>query len=573
VSRPDRRLSIASGLLVMGSAVLAAAGPPPAGPGAVVSTRNAQAGETDVELAFGGDVLLGAEMNSFVAAHSAAAPLAGVPELKAADVAIVNLESVVAPGADAVDTGNPGDYYFLGRPEMLGVLEAAGIDLVSTGNNHARDYGGAALAAEDALLTEMGLAHPGIGPDQAAACAPAYLVSGQLRIAVISVNTAEPAYGAGADGIGTCHVAPDDVEGWRNIVGPALAEARSRADVVLAMPHFRASLQTVPHPADRAAARLLIDMGADAVLGDGAHALQGIEIYRDRPILHNAGSLVFDFPDPDEAAVFILDLSPAGVERVRTVPLVTEFAWTRPAEPDEASATLAAIDARSGDLGTSVSGGRLELAPPPRNPPMIEPEEVARLNPGPAPGPLTEPPAVCTVGAVPVDAAVAPTAVGPLTLVGARVDSDRIEGPRLIWVETFWRIVAPTGADLSISPRATPERGAAWEAPHEPCDWAWPTSRWKPGITYRDRFPLRPTPEVARLGGLPALLTMTGYGPLAISVEVRDRDRALGASGVFETVVLDPAVRTRLIVLAGAAIAVALVLVLMGWRWRSRRSA
>ena len=247
---------------------------------------------------------------------------------------------------------------------MLGVLEAAGVDLVSTANNHARDYGAAALAAEDHLLTAMGLAHPGIGPDQAAACAPAYLMSGRLRIAVISVNTAEPAYEAGAEGIGTCHVAPGDLEGWRQSVGPALAEARSRANVVLAMPHFRASLETVPHPADRAAARLLIDLGADAVLGDGAHALQGIEVYRDRPILHNAGSLVFNFPDPGEAAVFILDLSLAGVERVRTVPLVTEIAWTRRAEPDEASATLAAIDARSRDLGTSVSGGRLELAPP-----------------------------------------------------------------------------------------------------------------------------------------------------------------------------------------------------------------
>jgi len=193
-----------------------------ANPSASVTTRVRHAGRP-VELAFGGDVLLGAESNTYVAAHGAAAPLAAVPELHAADVAIVNLESVVAPGADVVETGDPGDHYFLARPEMLGVLVAAGIDLVSTGNNHARDYGAAALAAEDGLLTAMGLAHPGIGRDQAAACAPAYLVSEQLRIAVISVNTAEPAYEAGSEGIGTCHVAPDDLEGWRQSVGPAVA--------------------------------------------------------------------------------------------------------------------------------------------------------------------------------------------------------------------------------------------------------------------------------------------------------------------------------------------------------------
>jgi hypothetical protein len=537
---------------------------------APVAAAEPHPGEPIVELAFGGDVLLGAEMNAYVAQNGPAAPLSAVPGLRSADVTLVNLESVVAPGADAVDTGNVADHYFLGRPEMLGVLEAAGIDLVTTGNNHARDYGAAALAEEHRLLTGMGIAHPGIGSDLATACAPAYLASGGLQIAVISVNTAEPAYAAGTGGIGTCFVAPDDRDGWRRTIGPVIAEARSRADIVLALPHFRASLRTVPHPVDRAVARLLIDLGADAVLGDGAHALQGIEAYRGRPILHDAGSLVFNFPDPSQAAFFLLELSSAGVETVRTVPLVTEVAWTRPAEPAEASAILAAIDARSRQLGTQVSSGRLELAPPPRDPPTEQPPEIAPLNPGPAPGPLAEVPPVCTARSVPDGAAVIPEAVGPLTLIGARVDRERIDGPQLIWVETYWRIDTPVAGDLSIVPRASPEQGVPWQGPHEPCDWAWPTSRWAPGTTYRDRYPLRPTSEVLRLGGLPALLSMTGYGPLAISVEVRDRDRALGESGVVETVVLDPATRTRFGVLAGAVLAGLLVLALLRW-WRLRQ--
>ena len=249
-----------------------------------------------------------------------------------------------------------------------------------------------------------------------------------------------------------------------------------------------------------------------------------------------------------------------------------EVARTRAADPAEGSAILASIDARSRDLGASVSGGTLELDPPPRDPPAVEPEEIARLNPGPAPGLLTEPPAVCTAATVPDGAAVTPTAVGPLTLVGARADHDRIEGPRLIWLETYWRIDAPTGSDLSIAPRATPERGSAWQGLHEPCDWAWPTSRWEPGVIYRDRFPLRPPPEVQRLAGLPALLSMTGYGPLAISVEVRDQDRLLGKSGVLATVVLDPAARTRLVILAGVALGGILIVgLVIGWRRRRTR--
>jgi len=537
---------------------------------APVAADEPLAGGSIVELAFGGDVLLGAEMNAYVAANGPAAPLSGVPGLSTADVTLVNLESVVASGADVVDTGTVGDHYFLGRPEMLGVLEAAGIDLVATGNNHARDFGAAALAEEHSLLTGMGIAHPGIGSDPATACAPAYLASRELRIAVISVNTTEPAYATGDGRIGTCFVAADDRDGWRTAIGPVIAEARSKANVVLVMPHFRASLRTVPHPVDRAIARLLIDLGADAVLGDGAHALQGIEVYRGRPILHNAGSLVFNFPDPGQAAFFSLELSPAGVVAVRTVPLVTEVAWTRPAKPAEASAILAAIDARSRQLGTSVDGGHVELAPAPRDPPTAQPPDVAPLNPGPAPDPLTDVPAACTAGSVPDGAAVAPERVGPLTLVGAQVDRGRIDGPELIWLETYWRIDSQVARDLSIEPRATPERGVPWQGPHEPCNWAWPTSRWVPGTIYRDRFPLRPTSEVLRLAGVPALLSMTGYGPLGISVDVRDRDRSLGESGVVGTVVLDPAPRTRLGVLVGAVVAGVIVLAVIR-RWQQRR--
>jgi hypothetical protein len=175
------------------------------------------------------------------------------------------------------------------------------------------------------------------------------------------------------------------------------------------------------------------------------------------------------------------------------------------------------------------------------------------------------------VTVVPVDAAVAPTAVGPLTLVGARVGPDRITGPALIWLETFWQIDARTTTDLSIDARAVPQRGTPWRGLHEPCDWAWPTSRWEPGVIYRDRYPLRPPAEVQRLGGLLAVLSMTGYGPLEISVEVQDQGRSLGESGVLTTVVLDPAEATRFIIAAGVTTAGALVLAVVGWRRKRAR--
>lgn len=537
-------------------------------PEATPSDRPAVVGPV-IEIAFGGDVLLGEDMNSYVAPEGAAAPLAGVPELRDADLAIVNLESVVAGGGDAVDTGHLADYYFRGRPEMLAVLHAAGIDAVLTGNNHALDYGPGALEEEDLLLSRMGLAHPGTGSTRAEACAPVYLESHGIRVALFSVNTTEPRYPATESQSGTCYVAPDDRAGWETFRGP-IADARAKANVVLFGPHFGATFSTVPDPAERSVARLLIDLGADAVLGNGAHALQGIELYHGRPILNDAGSLLFNFPQPDDAALFILSVNGAGVAGIRTVPLVTEHDWTRPANPAEATKILTAIDDRSRALGTQTSDGMLQLAPQPRDPPTVVPM-LAALNPGPAPGPLTEPPATCAVSAVPGSAVISPVGIGPLTLVGVDLRPDGLEGPALIWVETFWRIAAETRADLSLAPRAVPDHGVAWQGPHEPCDWAWPTSRWKPGVIYRDRYPLRPPPEVLRLGGIPALVLGVGYGRLGLSIGVQDEGQSLGESGELAAIVLEPAIRTRLVLAAGAlGVLGSCAAVIVWWRRKTK---
>jgi Bacterial capsule synthesis protein PGA_cap len=557
--RPWVLIAAALASLMMGGCP--AASPPEAGATTV--------GGPTITIAFGGDLLLGEDMNTYVQRNGPVAPLAEVPQLREADISIVNLESVVAGGGDAIDSGRVEDYYFLGRPETLAVLPGAGIDGVLTGNNHALDFGPAALIEEGRILASMGLAHPGTGSNRAEACAPAFFDSQGTRIALFSIDTTEPRYRAGDGQPGTCFVAPHDRAGWDGLRGP-IADAHTKAHVVLAAPHFRATFSTTPLPSERDAARSLIDIGADAVLGSGAHALQGIESYRERPILYDAGSLLFNFPQPSDAAIFLLTAGSAGVTGLRTLPIVTEHDRTRPADAIETSRILAAVDDRSRELGTQTGQGTLDFMPGPRNPPSVTPQ-LSRLNPDSTPGPLTEPPASCAVSSVPSAALLPPTSVGPLTLVGTDVQPARLEGPAVIWVETFWTIGARTSADLSLMPRATPINGQAWGGPHEPCDWAWPTTRWRPGVVYRDRYPLRPPPQVQSLAGIPALMSGVGYGQLSVSIGVADEGRLLGDSVPIASLALEAAPRARLLLAATAAAAVMSIVALMWWFRRRRR--
>ena len=78
-----------------------------------------------------------------------------------------------------------------------------------------------------------------------------------------------------------------------------IAEARSvwKADVVIPVMHWGWE-SAVANTRQRQLARLMIDAGADAVIGGHPHQLQDTEEYKGRPIFYSLGNFVFEgFPD------------------------------------------------------------------------------------------------------------------------------------------------------------------------------------------------------------------------------------------------------------------------------------
>ena len=446
-----------------------------------------------VTIAFGGDVNLGRRQNAISARDGPEQALEEVPTLREADVAIVNLESVVsAVGAAGVEKGESGPFYFRGRPEMLNVLVSAGVDAVATANNHSGDYGPDALLDQAGLLDVSGIAHAGSGVDRHAACEPALLATRELTVALVSVDATMAHFSASDDSPGTCYLPLDDPEAWREGIGSSLEQARRVAHVVLVAVHWGPNLATEPSPDKRAIGRLLVELGADAVLGSSAHVLQGIEIHDGRPIIHDAGNLLFDSQEGvADSALFVLEVARHGVVGLRIEPLVSDYGVTSSAQGETRDRILAVLRDRSGALGTALDGDLLALDPPPRDRPSDPlPPPARRLIPA---EPAAEPPPGCVIESIPSSLEGRPQELGPLTFLGARVDPVPVEAHRLGWVESFWRVDTPIPNDLWLSPRLEPtDGGDTWRGDHEPCDWGWPTSRMVPGVIYRDRAPLRP---------------------------------------------------------------------------------
>jgi hypothetical protein len=243
------------------------------------------------------------------------------------------------------------------------------------------------------------------------------------------------------------------------------------------------------------------------VLGASAHVVQGLEIHQGRPIIHDAGDLLFDAigrgsRDCDESGVFSLHLGAEGVRRVVFTPIATDFGQTLQLEGERALAAAGRFQQKSAALGsrfTCASDGQctLDLHPPTRalRPFPILPLAVRKFD---AIQPLTQPREEWLATMVPIDAALAqPLSLGPLRLLGVRTTPSAMAGRGMLYVETFWQIEEATGTDWRLDIRAVPPAPATmptWGVAmdHDPCDWMWPTSRWQPGRIYRDFHGLRP---------------------------------------------------------------------------------
>lgn len=237
-----------------------------------------------VRLVFVGDVMLDDGPGRLIAAGGdPLAPMA--PWLADADVRIGNLECPLA----TVGQPMPSKIYnFRADPRAVRVL-AGRFDAMSVANNHSGDYGKAAFLETLAVLDGAGIRHFGGGRNLVEAHTPLWIAKKGLRIAVLGYNEFKPrAFEAGASHPGIA---------WSedsHVIADIRAARAAGADVVIPFMHWGWEREPEPTARQRRLARVMIDAGADAVVGSHPHVTQGAEVYRGKPIIYSLGNFVFD---------------------------------------------------------------------------------------------------------------------------------------------------------------------------------------------------------------------------------------------------------------------------------------
>lgn len=271
--------------------------------GMLLGARGAGADPPVQVVAVGDIALVGVVMSQVRAGHD---PFAAVrPLLSAADLAVGNLECVLS-SRPVPRRGR------LVRPSVIlrapcagaQLLREAGFDVLSLANNHAFDLGAAGARDSRGCVEAAGLSAVGAGATAAEARAPFRTTLGGLRVGLLAFayDTNHP-NGAGA----RVALLDDDPVA-------AVRALRATVDVVLVSLHWGVEFVHEPTAAQVRLAHALVDAGADAVIGHHPHVLQGVEVYRGRPVVYSLGNFLFGPQPPprDLSAALTLTLGRPG---------------------------------------------------------------------------------------------------------------------------------------------------------------------------------------------------------------------------------------------------------------------
>ena len=251
---------------------------------AAVPSAAQEAEVPSVTIAAVGDMMIGSWGGDLIGEHGPTYPFVGVADLiREADVATGNLEGPHCTTGEEMSK----TYTYRMPPDWLDAFQWAGFDVVSVANNHAMDFGPGCFLESIAEIEKRGMLVCGGGPNITEGNTPAVVERNGISVAVLGYSATFPKEAwAGEDTPGT--IFPK-----REHVIHAVRQAKRDHDVVVVHFHWGAQGRTDPKDYQVDLAHLVIDNGADLVLGHHAHVLLGVEAYKGKLVFYGLGNFTF----------------------------------------------------------------------------------------------------------------------------------------------------------------------------------------------------------------------------------------------------------------------------------------
>lgn len=230
------------------------------------------------------------------------------------DVVFTNFEATIAekgqPNETVTRQGNS-----LAPPEAMDALKDMGFNLFALSNNHSWDLKVPGIQNAIQEANRRNIVHAGTGNTVKEAAAPGYLRTPKGTVALVAMASGfVPVGGAatttrpGVDELRVDTAKNPNQEDAQRIL-QSIRDASKKADLVIVYQHnhiydkdfgtiFAEELpdRLVPPDWIKKWTHAEIDAGADIVVMHGAPVVQGVEIYKNRPIFYDLGNFIFNLP-------------------------------------------------------------------------------------------------------------------------------------------------------------------------------------------------------------------------------------------------------------------------------------
>ena len=268
-----------------------------------------------VSILAAGDVMLGSWIDQVTRTRGWTYPFMQLDSIvNRADIFFCNLEAPFGTSGIAFEK----TYTFRVSPDLVQILTAGRINVVSLANNHMMDYGAEPLQATMELLEKNNIYHSGAGINLPEARKPARMeIKGKnISFACYSLTFPEE-FWATDTSAGTCFPS-------HSFVFRDLKKFKSDSDLLVVSFHWGGELLTTPKEYQIELAHQVIDAGADLILGHHPHVIQGIEIYKGKVIAYSLGNFIFGSYSESVKESMLLEFQQGmvGIEKCRIYPLL-----------------------------------------------------------------------------------------------------------------------------------------------------------------------------------------------------------------------------------------------------------
>lgn len=224
-------------------------------------------------------------------------------------------------------------YTFRADPADVSILNDMGVDIVSLANNHAYDYGPDALLDSLETLTGASIAYVGAGANIDEAKKPAYFKVNGHTIAFVSATQIE------RYGNPDTREATESTPGVLRTLEPSKAvasikEAAENSDFVVMYVHWGSESTDLVEQSQRDLAKAYAEAGADLVIGDHSHCLQGIDYVDSVPVFYSLGNFWFNSKTLDTCIVTATLDENCNIKSIKFTPCIQRGSCVRIGDGD-----------------------------------------------------------------------------------------------------------------------------------------------------------------------------------------------------------------------------------------------